>query len=229
MGAAAGLGLLVASAVAADKEAPKAEGELKDLTSKVSYSIGLDLGKKLKAQSVDLKPELIAQGIKDALEGKAQLTDEQIREAMLEFQKVMVSKLDAAAEQHKKEGAEFLATNKKKPGVKTTASGLQYQVVREGKGEAPRATDTVTVNYEGRLIDGTVFDSSYKRGQPATFPVSGVIKGWTEALQLMKVGAKWKLFIPSELAYGANPRAGGIIRPNDTLVFDVELLKIGGE
>jgi len=191
MVALASLGVLIISASADEKAAPKASGEFKDLNAKVSYSIGLDVGKRLKQQAVDeLNPEAIAQGIADGLAGKAKLNEQQIREVMTDFQKVMVGKMEAAAEKHKKEGEDYLAQNKKKPGIKFTESGLQYQVVREGTGKSPKATDTVTVNYEGKLIDGTVFDSSYKRGQPASFPVNGVIKGWTEALQLMKEGSK---------------------------------------
>jgi FKBP-type peptidyl-prolyl cis-trans isomerase FklB len=144
---------------------------------------------------------------------------------MMAFQKEVMAKQAEVAKKNKAEGEAFLAENKKKEGVKTTASGLQYKVIKPGKGKKPKSSDTVTVNYRGTLIDGTEFDSSYKRGQPATFQVSGVIPGWTEGLQLMEEGAKWQLFIPSNLAYGERG-AGGVIGPNATLIFEVELLSI---
>jgi FKBP-type peptidyl-prolyl cis-trans isomerase len=225
----AGFGLLVASAFAADeKAAPKGGGsaELKDLKAKASYSFGQRIGKSMKSQSVDLDVDLFAKGLRHALEGKSQLTDEQIQEVMIEFQQAMQARAGELDAKRKKEGEEFLAANKKKPGVKTTASGLQYVVVKAGTGKTPKPTDTVTVNYEGRLLDGTVFDSSYKRGEPATFQVGEVIPGWTEALQLMKVGSEYTLYIPSDLAYRDKPRPGGLIRPNDTLIFKVELLDV---
>jgi FKBP-type peptidyl-prolyl cis-trans isomerase FklB len=140
-----------------------------------------------------------------------------------EMTKKQEEAMKKAAEKNKKDGAAFLAENKKKEGVVTLPSGLQYKIITQGTGNTPKATDTVTVNYRGSLVDGTEFDSSYKRGQPATFPVNGVIKGWTEALQLMKEGAKWQLFIPSDLAYGEKG-AGNVIGPNATLIFDVELI-----
>jgi FKBP-type peptidyl-prolyl cis-trans isomerase len=155
------------------------------------------------------------------------MSPDELRQVMVQFSKDMREKAATAnkdaAEKNAKEGEKFLADNKAKPGVKTTASGLQYVVEKEGSGTPPKETDTVVVNYRGTLIDGTEFDSSYKRGEPATFPVNRVIKGWTEALQLMKPGAKYKLFIPANLAYGAGG-AGGDIGPNSTLIFDVELL-----
>jgi FKBP-type peptidyl-prolyl cis-trans isomerase FklB len=144
---------------------------------------------------------------------------------MMAFQKEVMAKQAEVAKKNKAEGEAFLAENKKKEGVKTTPSGLQYKVIKPGKGKKPKSSDTVTVNYRGTLIDGTEFDSSYKRGQPATFQVSGVIPGWTEALQLMEEGAKWQLFIPSNLAYGERG-AGGVIGPNATLIFEVELISI---
>jgi FKBP-type peptidyl-prolyl cis-trans isomerase FklB len=228
--AAVGLGLVAASALADDKGAAQGDPELKDLKQKASYSLGIDIGRKLKAQAIDLDGDLVSRGIKDALGGKSAMSDADMRTAMMTFQQELLAKQNAVAqvqaEKNKKEGEDFLAANKKKPGVVTLPSGLQYQVVKEGTGKTPKATDTVTTNYEGKLIDGTVFDSSYKRGEPASFPVNGVIKGWTEALQLMKAGSKWKLFIPSELAYGANPRPGGPIGPNAVLIFDIELLDV---
>jgi FKBP-type peptidyl-prolyl cis-trans isomerase FklB len=203
---------------------------LKSQKDKVSYIIGVDIGNNLKRQSVDVDTDLLLKGMKDALAGeKLLLTDEEIRETMTAFSEEMKKKhedeLKKAAEKNKKEGDEFLEGNKKKEGVKTLESGLQYEVLEEGSGASPTADDTVTVNYAGKLLDGTEFDSSYKRGQPATFPVKGVIKGWTEALQLMKEGAKWRLFIPSDLAYGEKG-APPTIGPNAALIFDVELISI---
>lgn len=204
--------------------------ELKDSQDKVSYSIGLDIGSTLKRQNIDIKPEVLMAGLKDAISGaKPQMTQDQIKETMTAFQKEMMAKQTAAmkeaGEKNKAEGEKFLAENKKKPGVKTTSDGLQYKVLKEGKGATPKASDTVVVNYRGTLIDGTEFDSSYKRNEPATFPVSGVIKGWTEGLQLMKVGSKYQFFIPSELAYGEQG-ASQEIGPNKTLIFEVELMDI---
>ena len=196
--------------------------QLKDQKDKVSYSIGMQIGFNLGPQKVDINPEILAAGIKDALAGKPQLTTEQVKDIMAQFEKDMEQKQKEVGEKNKTEGAKFLEDNKKKPGVKATASGLQYKVEKEGTGPTPKATDMVTVNYRGTLIDGTEFDSSYKRGQPATFPVNGVIKGWTEALQLMKQGAKYQLYIPSSLAYGERAM-GPDIGPNSTLIFEVEL------
>ena len=196
--------------------------QLKDQKDKVSYSIGMQIGFNLGRQKVDINPEILAAGIKDALAGKPQLTTEQVKDIMAQFEKDMEQKQKEVGEKNKTEGAKFLEDNKKKPGVKATASGLQYKVEKEGTGPTPKATDMVTVNYRGTLIDGTEFDSSYKRGQPATFPVNGVIKGWTEALQLMKQGAKYQLYISSSLAYGERAM-GPDIGPNSTLIFEVEL------
>ena len=172
---------------------------------------------------MDISPEVLASGIKDALAGKPQLTPDQIKEVMATFEKDMEQKQKQAGDKNKAEGTKFLEENKKKEGVKTTASGLQYKVLKDGNGAQPKATDTVTVNYRGTLINGTEFDSSYKRGQPATFPVNGVIKGWTEALQQMKVGSKYQLFIPSDLAYGERS-VSPELAANSTLIFEVELL-----
>jgi FKBP-type peptidyl-prolyl cis-trans isomerase FklB len=197
--------------------------QLKDQKDKVSYSIGMNIGFNLSKQKVDINPDILAAGIKDSIAGKPQLTQDQVKDVMAQFEKDMEQKQKQAGEKNKADGAKFLEENKKKPGVKTTASGLQYKVEKEGTGAQPKATDMVTVNYRGTLIDGTEFDSSYKRGQPATFPVNGVIKGWTEALQLMKVGSKYQLWIPSNLAYGersVSPELG----PNATLIFEVELM-----
>src|SRR5438034_8050577 len=198
---------------------------LKDQKDKVSYSIGLNIGNNLTRQNVEINPDALTAGIKDGIAGKPQLTQDQIKEVMTAFEKDMQQKQKAAGEKNAAEGAKFLEENKKKEGVKTTASGLQYKMIKEGTGAQPKATDTVTVNYRGTLINGTEFDSSYKRGEPATFPVNGVIKGWTEALQLMKAGSKYQLFIPPNLAYGERA-VGPDISPNSTLIFDVELMDV---
>ncbi|MBI3754671.1 MAG: FKBP-type peptidyl-prolyl cis-trans isomerase, partial [Deltaproteobacteria bacterium] len=168
--------------------------------------------------------------IKDALSGgKPLMTDKEIQETMTAFQKEMTAKQAGRAkvlgEKKKKEGETFLAANKKKEGVKTTSSGLQYKVIKAGSGAKPKTTDSVTVNYRGALIDGTEFDSSYKRGEAATFPLNGIIPGWVEALQLMPVGSKWQLFVPFNLAYGEHGQ-GREIGPNATLIFEVELISI---
>ncbi len=208
-----------------------AEGaELKTKKDKVSYAIGVNVGKGMQQQSVDIDPDIFAKGLKDAMTGaKMAMPDEEMHQVMTAFQKELAEKqavkMKALAEKNKKEGEAFLAANKKKEGVKTLSSGLQYKVIKEGTGQTPKSTDTVTTNYRGTLIDDTEFDSSYRRGQPAKFPVNGVIAGWTEALQLMKVGSTWQLFIPSNLAYGERG-AGNIIGPNATLIFDVELISI---
>src|SRR6266513_1401773 len=198
---------------------------LKDQKDKVSYSIGLNIGNNLTRQNVEINPDALTAGIKDGIAGKPQLTQDQIKEVMTAFEKDMQQKQKAAGEKNVAEGAKFLEENKKKEGVKTTASGLQYKAIKEGTGAQPKATDTVTVNYRGTTINGTEFDSSYKRGQPATFPLNGVIKGWTEGLQLMKTGSKYQFFVPANLAYGeraVSPELGA----NATLIFEVELLEI---
>jgi len=200
--------------------------QLKDLKDKVSYSVGLNVGSNFKKQGQELNPDALLAGLKDALSGKTPaLTENELKETMEAWSKQMEDKQKVAGEKNAADATKFLAENKKKDGVKTTASGLQYKVMKEGAGAQPKETDTVTVNYRGTLINGTEFDSSYKRGQPATFPVNGVIKGWTEALQLMKPGSKYQLFIPADLAYG--PRAvGPDITPNSALIFEVELLEV---
>ncbi|RJR16931.1 MAG: FKBP-type peptidyl-prolyl cis-trans isomerase [Nitrospiraceae bacterium] len=203
---------------------------LKTEKDKISYGIGMDIGENMKRQSIDIDPDKLAQGIKDVFAGKELLlTEEDFRNTMENFRKDMMAKqqmhMQEISEKNRKDGEAFLAENKKKEGVTTLPSGLQYKVISEGTGALPEATDTVTVHYRGTLIDGTEFDSSFSRGEPATFPVNGVIPGWTEALQLMKAGSKWQLFIPSNLAYGERG-AGGRIGPNSALVFDVELLSI---
>ncbi|MEO8439616.1 MAG: FKBP-type peptidyl-prolyl cis-trans isomerase [Spartobacteria bacterium] len=213
--------------------AAAASGPFKDQKEKVSYSIGLDIGTTLKRQLIDVNAELLNKGIKDGLSGAKPMMDEEAtKETMATFQKDMMAKQAAAkkatGEKNDVEGKKFLEENKKKEGVKTTASGLQYKALKEGSGKTPKATDSVKVNYRGTTIDGTEFDSSYKRGQPATFPVNRVIKGWTEALQLMKVGSKYQVFVPADLAYGERG-AGSDIGPNAVLIFDVELLDIPPE
>ena len=203
--------------------------ELKDAKQKSSYAIGMDIGANFKRQDIDVDAKALAAGIADALAGKAQLSDAEQRQVLTELRTQLMGKAEArqkeAGGKNQIEGEKFLAENKKKEGVKTTASGLQYKVLKSGNGKTPKATDTVKVHYQGTLIDGTVFDSSIERGEPATFPVNGVIPGWTEVLQLMKEGDKWQVFIPSQLAYGAQG-AGPKIGPNSTLIFDVELLSI---
>ena len=199
--------------------------QFKDQKEKASYAIGLNIGQNLSKQKVPINPDVFTAGVKDGMNGKPKMTEAEIKETMTAFEKDMETRQKELAEKRGKEGEKFLAENKNKPGVKTTASGLQYKVIKEGTGPQPKATDTVTVNYEGKLIDGTVFDSSYKRGQPATFPLNSVIKGWTEGLQLTKVGGKCQLFIPPNLAYG-DRAMGPDITPNSTLIFDIELLDV---
>lgn len=204
--------------------------ELKEQKDKESYSLGYQFGQNLKGQGVELNLEVYTSGIKDALGGReSQITPEEIRATITGLQqRLMAVQQKAFKEQAAKnlsESKAFLAENGKKEGIKTLPSGLQYKVFAEGSGKMPKAEDTVTVNYKGTLIDGTEFDNSYKRGQPATFQVKGVIKGWTEALQLMKEGSKWQFFIPPDLAYGEGG-AGRSIPPNSTLIFEVELISV---
>lgn len=219
------IGLLVSVCGAEEKQ------KLNDRKDKESYSLGYQFGESLKNQGLEINFEIYAAAIRDALVGKKPLlSQEEIRVTIVELQK----RVAAAKQKEKKdiseknlaEGKAFLEENRKKEGVKVLPSGLQYKVLTEGSGKTPAATDTVTVHYRGTLINGTEFDSSWKRGKPATFKVTGVIKGWTEALQLMKEGAKWQLFIPPEMAYreGDNPRIG----PNSLLIFEVELISVGG-
>jgi FKBP-type peptidyl-prolyl cis-trans isomerase FklB len=204
--------------------------ELKTEKEKLSYAMGMDLGGQLKMHAVDVDSSLFAQGLRDALSGsKTLLTEEEAKKVIAALQMTMVAKnveeMKAVGEQNKSQGEAFLAANKSKDGVVTLPSGLQYKVVTAGTGPKPTADQTVVCHYRGTLIDGKEFDSSYKRGQPATFPVKGVIKGWTEVLQLMPTGSKWQVFIPSELAYGARG-AGADIGPNAALVFEIELVGI---
>ena len=197
---------------------------------KESYAIGMNVGKSLKGQPIDLDPNIVAEGLKDTLSGaKPALTDDEVKAVLTQLQGEMRAKQEAMMQQvggaNKQEGDAFLAANKGKEGVVTLPSGLQYKILTKGSGPKPAASDTVVCNYRGTLVNGKEFDSSYKRGQPATFPVGGVIKGWTEALQLMPVGSKWQLFVPADLAYG-DRGAGPDIGPGATLIFDVELISI---
>ena len=197
--------------------------------NKISTMVGMDIGRGLAQIKDDIDIKVVEQALEATIKGeKTTMTQEealQVRQAyMQQMQAKRVAEQKAAAEKNKSEGAAFLAKNKSKSGVKTTASGLQYEVEKEGTGPKPKATDTVKVNYLGTKIDGTKFDSSYDRGQPATFPLNGVIKGWSEGLQLMPVGSKYKFYVPADLAYGEN--APGPIGPNATLIFEVELLGI---
>jgi len=213
--------LSLAVSVLAEEKPP----QLNDLKDKASYSIGLNVGFSFKRQNVDVNQDAFMAGFKDAITGKKPLlTEQEVRDTMMAFEKDMQQKQTETAQKNGAEAEKFLAANKTKEGVKATESGLQYKALKEGGGAQPKSSDTVTVNYRGTLIDGTEFDSSYKRGQPATFPVSGVIKGWTEALQLMKVGSKFQLFIPANLAYGEQGRPG--IPPNSLLIFEVELMDV---
>jgi FKBP-type peptidyl-prolyl cis-trans isomerase len=215
------------SATAAKTAAPLT---LKTSKDKFSYAIGMKTGESLKKQSVPVDPSIMARGMKDALAGgKTLMTDEEAQAAITEVQmdvrKKMQEKMQAEGAENKKKGDAFLAENKSKPGVVALPDGLEYKILKEGTGPKPTSSDTVECNYRGTLIDGKEFDSSYKRGKPAQFAVTGVIKGWTEALQLMPVGSKWQLFIPADLAYGERSPSPDI-GPGDTLVFEIELLSI---
>ena len=233
-----GFGVVIGSSTARGQgPAAKGETEMKTLEQKVAYTVGLNLARSMKQSGVEIDPALVARGLRDGMADKPAMTDQQIQEVMVAFRQQMMAKQAGAAggapaaggadaEKNLKDGQAFLAANKAKPGVQTLPSGLQYKVIKEGTGKSPTLSDSVVANYRGTLIDGTEFDSSYKRGEPAEFPVGGVIKGWTEILQKMKVGAKYQVFIPAELAYGSSPRPGGPIKPNDALIFDIELLDV---
>jgi len=220
-----GLALLTGPSIAGDKP------ELKNEKEKVGYSVGYQMGSEFRRQGMEIDSDMLMKGVLDALAGTEPLmTSDEMRQILGKLQEEIIAtrkkQQEEQGKKNKAEGEIFLAENAKKKNVKTLPSGLQYQVLKEGKGTPPKAIDTVTVQYRGTMIDGTEFDSSYSRGQPATFPVNRVIKGWTEGLQLMKPGAKYKFFIPSDLAYG--PRgAGPKIGPESTLVFEVELLSVG--
>lgn len=218
---------------AAGQSAPAATPSIPGLPTKkdqVSYAIGMNVGKGLHRESIDVDPNVILQGLKDAMaNGKLLMTDEQATQTLSQLQAEVREREEAKrkteAVDNQKAGEAFLAANKTKPGVIALPSGLQYKVIKQGTGPKPTIADTVTCNYKGTLIDGKEFDSSYKRGEPATFPVRGVIKGWTEALQLMPVGSKFELYLPPDLAYGEHG-AGADIGPNETLIFEVELMSI---
>jgi FKBP-type peptidyl-prolyl cis-trans isomerase FklB len=227
------LGLLASSAAAQDKP------DLTNPKQKTSYALGVNIGSSLKTQGLDLDARALAAGITDAMGGKPALTPEEVSDTLVKLKQDVEAKNAAEAAKYAdgaknlKDGEAFLAANKTKEGVKVhtvtlpdgTTAELQYKILKSGTGDSPKKTDTVTVNYTGTLIDGTVFDSSVQRGQPATFPVGEVIPGWTEALQMMKVGDKWQLFLPAKLAYGEQS-PGPKIGPNSTLIFEVELLGI---
>lgn len=198
--------------------------DLKSDKGQASYAIGQQIGRNLKAQNIEIDAKTLAASLTDAMAGKSELKEDEIQKAMMKLQEMAMKKQTEEADKNKGKSAEFLEKNKTAEGVKVTASGLQYIVVSEGTGPTPTKNDTVKCHYKGTLTTGEQFDSSYDRGQPAEFPVGGVIPGWTEALQMMKVGSKYKLFIPAELAYGASGRPG--IPPNSALVFEVELLDI---
>lgn len=221
-------------------EGPKKEEASKEsleLMSKFSYLFGFNYGSQFKQDEVEVNVDEIIKGIKDGLAGKKSvIPQEQTQEVVQAFQRMMIAKQQEKqkqqaaeavklGEKNAVEGKTFLEENKKKEGVQTTASGLEYKVLKEGEGEKPKATDQVTVHYKGTFLDGTEFDSSYKRKEPATFPLNGVIKGWTEGVQLMKVGSKYQFWIPENLAYGKDGRPG--IPPNTTLYFEIELISIG--
>jgi FKBP-type peptidyl-prolyl cis-trans isomerase len=222
-----GLFSVQACSQSSEKGAPM---ELKTQKDKASYSIGVSIGKNLKDQKVEINTDILVKGLLDAYTGaKTQLTEKEMGDVLTQFQQEIMAKAQEEAAkkggENKSKGEKFLADNKNKPGVKTTPSGLQYTVISEGTGPKPTASSTVKVHYTGKLIDGRTFDSSVDRGEPIEFPLNGVIKGWTEGVQLMSKGSKYKFFIPSDLAYG-DRGAGNAIGPNETLVFEVELLDI---
>jgi FKBP-type peptidyl-prolyl cis-trans isomerase len=208
-------------------------GPPESLEERASYALGYSAGEQLSAQASDLDVDQLVAGLRDAFAGEEGLmTAEEIQSTMMEYQQTMAAaeneRLTAEGAENKAEGDAFLAQNADKPGVTVTDSGLQYEVLEEGDGASPSATDQVTVHYEGRLIDGTVFDSSYDRGEPVNFPLNQVIPGWSEGVQLMNVGSKYRFYIPGEIGYGLRPPPGEI-GPNQTLIFDVELLAIDGQ
>ena len=225
------LRLLMTTTLAATAALAQDKLDLTAEKTRASYAIGADIANSMKRQALDLDTKALAAGLVDGMSGKLQLKDAELEKAMNDFKTALMAKRQVtqatAATENIKKGADFLAANAKKEGVKTTASGLQYKVMKAGPdgGKSPKATDTVKVHYHGTLIDGTVFDSSVQRGEPISFPLNGVIPGWTEGVQLMKVGDKFQFTIPSALAYGEQG-AGGNIGPSSTLIFEVELLGI---
>lgn len=222
--------LLFAFGCSAEENKVAPAVKLDSAKNRISYTIGVNIGQDFKTQKMDIDADILLMGMKDSLAGKElQLTEEEMVSEIQAFQQEMQAKMAAEMEalvaKNQADGEAFQAENAKQEGVMVTESGLQYKVLETGEGASPGAADVVTVHYRGTLVDGTQFDSSYDRGQPATFPVSGVIAGWTEALQLMKPGAKWQLVIPADLAYGERG-AGQDIGPNATLLFDVELISV---
>lgn len=225
------LATLAALSVATSANATEANPKgFKSQQNQVSYALGYEMGESLRMQSVEVNPEWLSRGIQSGLQKKlSYLTQDELDATLTNFREQQIAKQEAKIKQiannYAKQSSEFLKKNKAKKGMQTTASGLQYRVIQKGKGRKPRASDKVTVDYEGRLISGEVFDSSYKRGTPATFKLNHVIAGWTEALQMMSEGATWELVIPPNLAYGADG-IGGVIGPNETLLFKVHLISI---
>ncbi len=222
--------LMLLVGCAAEEVTVAPEVKLDTPKNRISYTIGVNIGQDFKTQKMVIDADILLMGLKDSLTGKElRLTDEEMVSEIQTFQQEMQAKMAAEMEEMatkgQVEGEAFLTENAKKEGVVVTESGLQYKVLEPGEGDSPGTDDVATVHYRGTLIDGTQFDSSYDRGQPATFPVGGVIAGWTEALQLMKPGAKWQLVIPAELAYGERG-AGQDIGPGSTLLFDVELISV---
>jgi FKBP-type peptidyl-prolyl cis-trans isomerase FklB len=219
-----------ATPVSAATPAPASNTSLLTDTDKISYSIGADIGKNFKTQGVEISPQAFLKGMQDVMNGTPLiLTEQQMKDVLNKFTKDLMAKRTSEftkkADENKSKGEAFLTENKNKPGVVVLPSGLQYKIVQPGTGAKPTKADTVTVEYTGRLINGTVFDSSEKTGKPASFQVSGVIPGWTEALQLMPAGSTWEIYVPSALAYG--PRSvGGPIGPNETLVFKIHLISV---
>ncbi|MDY0397104.1 MAG: FKBP-type peptidyl-prolyl cis-trans isomerase [Desulfuromonas thiophila] len=216
-----------------DKAAAAPASQPETLQQKISYAVGLDIGTNFRQSGFELDGPMLLLGFEDARQkSDPRLTEEEMNDAIRTFQQQMVAQFEerqkALAQEQTDKAKAFLAEHRQKPGVQETASGLQYLVERDGEGRQPGATDQVKVHYSGRTIDGTEFDSSYQRGEPVTFPLDAVIPGWSEALQLMREGAKWQLVLPAELAYGEEGR-GEIIPPNAALIFDVELLEVLGE
>lgn len=219
----AALGLWVGVAAAASSSLPTDNDRL-------SYALGVETGKSFKNHGIPVNGSAFAQGLQDGLNGNPTLmNNDEINQTLRDFQRTNATKLEAqmqkSAQKNQQFSSSFLDANKERPGVVTTPSGLQYKVITQGSGTKPTLDDVVTVDYEGRLLDGKIFDSSYERGTPATFPLKGVIKGWQEALQLMPTGSTWEIYIPSKLAYGEQG-AQGVIGPNETLIFKVHLIKV---
>lgn len=219
------LGVILVAGLVGITGCKKGSGKLDSTKDKVSYAIGQNIGNTLKMQKIDVDPDIVAASIKEVMAGKeSRLTQEQMQEAMKTMQEEMIARQKKEAEENKAKAKDFLDKNQKLDGFKVTKSGLQYKVVNAGKGKTPKDSDTVEVHYKGTLIDGTEFDSSYKRNQTAKFPVKGMIPGWTEALLMMKEGSEWELVIPPDLAYGDRSRPS--IPANSVLKFNVKLIKV---